>query len=70
MGKRGGEVEALAEGSAQAGECGGLLFGLIEVYATAYVSSTFSQTVSYVVILAILLLRPSGLFGVPEEARV
>lgn len=57
-------------GAVRGAVIGGLLLGLAQVYTTAYVSNTFSQTVGYVVILLILVLRPSGLFGVPEEQRV
>lgn len=57
-------------GSVPGAVVGGLLLGLAQVYTTAYVSNTFSQAVGYVVILLILMVRPSGLFGVPEEQRV
>ncbi len=49
---------------------GGLVLGVIEVYATAYVSSSFSEAVAFLVILVVLLVRPSGLFGEREVTRV
>ena len=49
---------------------GGLALGLIQTYATVYVSSKFSEAVAYLVILIVLLVRPSGLFGAKEATRV
>lgn len=57
-------------GSVAGAVAGGLLLGVIEVYATAHVSSKFSEAVAYLVILAVLLLRPAGLFGTKEATRV
>ncbi|MDT4894725.1 MAG: branched-chain amino acid transport system permease protein [Pseudonocardiales bacterium] len=57
-------------GSVGGAVLGGLILGLAQVYTTAYVSDTFSQAVGYLVILVILMVRPSGLFGVAEEQRV
>jgi len=42
---------------------GGLLIGLAESFATGYVSSTFQQAVVFVVLIVVMLVRPSGLFG-------
>lgn len=56
---------------------GALVIGLIEAYTATYQSSyapwlgsNFSQVVPYVVLLAVLLIRPYGLFGSPEIERV
>jgi len=57
-------------GSVGGAVLGGLILGLAQDYTTAYVSDTFSQAVGYLVILVILMLRPSGLYGLPEEQRV
>lgn len=57
-------------GSVRGAVAGGLLLGLAQVYATVYVSSVFRQAVAYLVIIAVLVVRPSGLFGEPETARV
>jgi len=42
---------------------GGLLIGLAESFATGYVSSTFQQAVVFAVLIFVMLVRPSGLFG-------
>jgi branched-chain amino acid transport system permease protein len=57
-------------GSVRGAVVGGLLLGLIEVYATVYVSSVFRQSVAFLMILLVLLVRPSGLFGEREATRV
>lgn len=47
----------------------GFLIGVSESLAVGYVSSTFSPAIAYLCILAVLLLRPQGLFGRSEVAR-
>ncbi len=42
---------------------GGILFGLIETFSTVYVSSAYKDAVGMVLLIAILLLLPSGLVG-------
>ncbi|MBK5269182.1 MAG: branched-chain amino acid ABC transporter permease [Acidimicrobiia bacterium] len=56
---------------------GALVVGLAEAYTATYQSSAapwlgsnFSQVVPYVVLLAVLLIRPYGLFGSAEVERV
>lgn len=41
---------------------GGLLLGLLETYAAAYVSASFKSAIVFVVLLAVLLFKPEGLF--------
>lgn len=40
---------------------GGLLLGLIETYATGYLSSEYKDTLTFGLLLVVLLLRPGGL---------
>ncbi len=49
---------------------GGLLMGVIEQLAGGYVSTAMIDIASYIVIIAVLLLRPQGLFGRAEVVRV
>lgn len=56
---------------------GALVIGLAEAYTATYQSAhlpwlgnNFSQVIPYVVLLAVLLIRPYGLFGSPEVERV
>ena len=63
--------------SIQGAVIGGLLVGLIEGYSLTYqnqyagfLGDNFSQVVPYLVMLAVLLVRPYGLFGTREVERV
>lgn len=49
---------------------GGLLLGLIEAFTAGYISSEYKDAAAFVVILGVLFLRPSGLFGVSRTERV
>ena len=42
---------------------GGLLIGLAEAFATGYISSTFEQAIVFALLIAVLIVRPSGLLG-------
>ena len=42
---------------------GGLLIGLAEAFATGYLSSTFQQAIVFAILIAVMLVRPSGLLG-------
>lgn len=42
---------------------GGIALGLVEQLAAGYVSSLFAPTISFVLLLGVLVLRPSGLLG-------
>jgi branched-chain amino acid transport system permease protein len=49
---------------------GGLLLGIIENFAAAYVSGGAKSAVSFVVLFLVLLLRPEGLFTQSVARRV
>ncbi|KRE20640.1 ABC transporter permease [Bosea sp. Root483D1] len=49
---------------------GGLLLGLIEAFTAGYISSVYKDAVAFVLILAILFVRPQGLFGRKAMDRV
>lgn len=42
---------------------GGLLIGIIETLAAGYISSGYRDAIAFSVLIAVLLLRPMGLFG-------
>lgn len=48
---------------------GGLLLGIIESLAQAYISTQLSNTILFAVLIVVLLVKPSGLLGkyVPEK---
>jgi branched-chain amino acid transport system permease protein len=49
---------------------GGLVLGVMELVLGAYVSTAFIDISAYVVVIAVLLLRPDGLFGRQAVVRV
>jgi branched-chain amino acid transport system permease protein len=49
---------------------GGLLLGLLEQFAAGYVSSQYKDAMAVIVLLLVLLVMPSGLFGKASIERV
>ncbi len=49
---------------------GGALIGLLEAYTGGYVGSGLQRVVPFVVLIAILMVRPYGLFGKKRMERV
>ncbi len=48
----------------------GLVYGLVEALITALLGSTYTQIVTFALIIAALALRPHGLFGRAEVKKV
>lgn len=42
---------------------GGLLIGMAEAFASVYISVTFKDAVAFIILVIVLLIRPSGLLG-------
>jgi len=57
-------------GSIPGAMLGGVLLGLAETFAAAYLSSQYKDVVAFALLVLILLLRPSGLLGKPEVEKV
>ena len=49
---------------------GGFLLGMIEVFSSGFISSTFQDAVVFVALIIVLLLRPSGLLGARIAQKV
>jgi branched-chain amino acid transport system permease protein len=49
---------------------GGLLIGLAEAFVAGYISSTFQNLIVFGILIAVMLLRPSGLLGTPALEKV
>ena len=56
-------------GSVPGALLGGILLGVIETFAKAYISTDLSDAVVFVVLIIVLLVKPAGLMGryVPEK---
>jgi len=57
-------------GSIPGAMVGGLLLGVVETLVSAYLSSTYRDAIAFVVLIAILLFRPRGLFGTAQVDKV
>lgn len=57
-------------GSIPGAMLGGVLLGLAETFAAAYISSQYKDIVAFSLLVLILLFRPTGLLGKPEVQKV
>lgn len=57
-------------GSVKGAVVGGLILGIGEVLLGAYATTGFNDAIPYVLMAAVLLLKPQGLFAAKEVARV
>jgi branched-chain amino acid transport system permease protein len=49
---------------------GGITVGLVDALSTEYISFAFAKSAVFLVMLVVLVARPSGLFGTRETTRV
>lgn len=49
---------------------GGLLLGIIEIFAKAYLSTQFSDAIVFAVLIIVLLVKPTGLLGKKINEKV
>lgn len=57
-------------GSLQGAMLGGLLVGLVEQFAGLYLPTGFADTSAYVLLLAMLFVRPEGIFATIQRKKV
>jgi len=57
-------------GSIPGAMLGGLAIGLGRTFAVGYVSSAYQDVIVFAILIVFLLLRPSGIFGVPAPSKV
>ena len=49
---------------------GGILLGVLEIFAKAYISTQLSDAIVFAALIVVLLVRPSGLLGRPVREKV
>ncbi len=49
---------------------GGLILGFVEIFAAHYFNSNYRDLIAFALLLVILVIRPTGLFGVARRQKV
>ncbi len=49
---------------------GGLLIGLLETFVAGYISAGYKDAIAFAIMILVLIIRPSGLFGKPQQNKV
>lgn len=49
---------------------GGILLGIIEIFAKAYISTQLSDAIVFAVLIVVLLVKPDGLLGKHVSEKV
>ncbi|MBI4823619.1 MAG: branched-chain amino acid ABC transporter permease [Nitrospirae bacterium] len=57
-------------GSIQGAMAGGILLGIVESMGAAYISSEYKDAYAFIMLIIVLLIKPSGLFGKTEREKV
>ena len=57
-------------GSTVGAVVGGLLLGILESFGAGLISSAYKDAIAFIILLAILFVRPSGLFGSARVKRL
>jgi branched-chain amino acid transport system permease protein len=67
-----GFVAAILGGFSSLPGCvvGGILLGILETFGGAFIGGTFKDVTAFVILMAVLLFRPNGIFGKAEARRV
>ncbi len=57
-------------GSIPGAMVGGVAIGLLKAFAIGYWSSAYQDVIVFCILIVVLLIRPSGIFGVPAPQKV
>ena len=57
-------------GSIPGAALGGILLGVIEIFAKAYIGTQFADAIVFAVLIVVLLIRPAGLLGKEIREKV
>ena len=48
---------------------GSVILGMLEVMTSAYISSNYRDLIAFIILIAVLVIKPSGLMGKPTEDK-
>ena len=57
-------------GSIPGAMLGGILLGIIEIFAKAYISTQLSDAIVFAVLIIVLIVKPTGLLGKKMAEKV
>ena len=57
-------------GSIPGAMVGGLILGVIEIFARSYISTELSDAIVFLCLIVVLLVKPTGLFGKTIKEKV
>ena len=57
-------------GSVPGAMVGGVLLGIVETLTKGYINSQFADAISYSLLIVILLVKPTGIFGKKKTVKV
>jgi branched-chain amino acid transport system permease protein len=57
-------------GSIPGAMIGGLFIGICEAFAASYISTQYTDLIVFGILIATMLLRPTGIFGAPALQKV
>ena len=57
-------------GSIPGAMVGGILLGVIEIFGKAYISSQVADAICFAVLIVVLIVKPTGLFGKNIQEKV
>ncbi|MDR0454803.1 MAG: branched-chain amino acid ABC transporter permease, partial [Deferribacteraceae bacterium] len=57
-------------GSIPGAMVGGLLLGVAEVLSVAFISPSFRDAIAFAILILILIVKPTGLFGIKTKEKV
>ena len=63
-------IGAAVYGSSAGALLGGVLLGIIEIFAKAYISTQLSDAIVFAVLIVVLIVRPAGLLGKQVREKV
>jgi len=57
-------------GSLPGAMVGGIIIGVLETFVAGYISSDYRDAVAFVILIIVLIFKPTGLFGQKNTEKV